>query len=370
MSNENFNILSVVGARPQFVKAAVVSKALREFGFSEYLVHTGQHYDEFMSDIFFQELSIKDPPLNLSVGSGSHAYQTADMLKGIEDAIRQVKPALVLVYGDTNSTLAASLAAVKLHVPIAHVEAGARNFSLTIPEEVNRVVTDHLSALLFCVTKTNVQNLAKEGIDKGVFLVGDVMYDIFQQNKSKALERMELLSKFGLEKGNYILTTLHRPSNVDNPDTLLSILRGIISAGKKVVFPVHPRTRNVIDSVFDKISVDISGNLIMTDPVGYLDMLCFEINSYCIVTDSGGVQREAYFAGKPCLTIFENTAWVETVEEGWNRVIPPDTFPISKALNSITIPSAPRLAFGDGTASNKIASIIHQKLSDGITVDG
>lgn len=314
-------IITIIGARPQFIKAAPVSKVLRESGHQEYLVHTGQHYDTNMSQVFFDELQIPEPDVNLGVGSGSHGWQTGQMLMALERVIQEVKPDWVLVYGDTNSTLAGALAAVKLHILIAHVEAGLRSFNREMPEEINRVLTDHCSDLLFCPTQTAVDNLAKEGITKGVHLVGDTMYDAVIQFSEIARSRSTILEKLGLGPKEYLLATIHRPYNTDNPENLHSILSAFTEIDEPIIFPVHPRTRQCLSDL--KLKTD-NLKLRLLEPVGYLDMLVLEKNAKAILTDSGGMQKEAYFLRVPCITLRTETEWVETVEAGWNVAVGAD----------------------------------------------
>ncbi|HXC79644.1 MAG TPA: UDP-N-acetylglucosamine 2-epimerase (non-hydrolyzing), partial [Candidatus Acidoferrum sp.] len=297
-------ILSVVGARPQFIKAAPVSRVLRRKHL-EVLVHTGQHYDDNMSDIFFRELDIPKPDINLGVGSGPHGAQTGGMMAGLEKIVLEVNPDWVLVYGDTNSTLAAALVAAKLHVPVAHVEAGVRSFDRRMPEEINRVVADHVSDRLLCPTEVAVRNLAREGVERGVRLVGDVMYDAFLFYRGAAAERAGIVNKLGLAPGQFALATLHRAENADVPERLRSILEGIVLSGLNVVLPLHPRTRARLEGA-------PPSQIHVIDPVGYLEMLALEEAAALIVTDSGGVQKEAYFLGKPCITLRDSTEWTET----------------------------------------------------------
>lgn len=345
-------ILTVVGARPQFVKAAVVSRALRKCH-REILVHTGQHYDHGLSELFFRELDLPPPTRWLGVGSGSHAEQTGKMLMKIETAIIEEKPDLVVVYGDTNSTLAGAMAAVKLSVPVAHIEAGCRSYDRTMPEEVNRVVTDHMSSLLFCPTKRSVTNLAKEGITTGVHDVGDVMYDLFlslaQQSVSGVLEEQ------GLVPGKYLVATIHRAVNTDSRERLTAIVEALSNLEEEVIFPVHPRTRKAIAF----LGCSPSGRLRLIDPLGYRDMLTLLRHARLILTDSGGIQKEAFFLGTPCLTLRENTEWGETVEAGWNRLIPIDRQQIETMVRSWR-PNTDRPTglFGDGQAGQKIAEIL------------
>jgi UDP-N-acetylglucosamine 2-epimerase len=343
-------VLSVVGARPQFIKAAPVSRVLRQ-KHEEVLVHTGQHYDDNMSEVFFRELEIPHPDINLSVGSGSHGTQTAEMLKGLEKVVIDARPDLVLVYGDTNSTLAGALAAAKLHVKLAHVEAGLRSFDRRMPEEVNRVLTDHVSDLLFCPTDVARGNLEREGIEHGVHVVGDVMYDAFLHNSEMARAKSKTVERLGLHAGEFVLATVHRAENTDDQGRLQAILRGLAGSGRQVVLPIHPRTKAVLgDDSWPSIRV--------IDPVGYLDMLALEDAAALIVTDSGGVQKEAYFMGKPCVTLRDSTEWTETVEAGWNVLVGSDPGRITEALRTFK-PSGDRPAlFGDGHAAEKIAGLL------------
>ncbi|HEV8633841.1 MAG TPA: UDP-N-acetylglucosamine 2-epimerase (non-hydrolyzing) [Chloroflexota bacterium] len=344
------HVLSVVGARPQFVKAWAVGRALRR-RHRETLLHTGQHYDDAMSRVFFDELAIPQPDVNLGVGSGPHGQQTGAMLAGIEPEIAARRPDWVLVYGDTNSTLAGALAAAKLHVPVGHVEAGLRSFNRRMPEELNRVLTDHLSRRLFCPTETAVRNLAGEGITTGVDLVGDVMYDA----TAAALERAgpAVLDRHGLDGRTYVLATVHRAENTDDPARLEQIVRGLARLDRPVLWPLHPRTRARLGGLR-------AGNIIMTEPFGYLDMLSAERSASTIVTDSGGVQKEAYILGVPCVTVRDETEWVETVETGWNRLAGADADRIV-ALVGQPPPSGarPRL-FGDGRASERVVELLER----------
>lgn len=317
-------LLSVIGARPQFVKAAMVCRALRERGVEHVLVHTGQHYDDNMSEVFFEELEIPDPHYNLGVGSASHGAQTGRMLEALEDVLLKESPDWVLVYGDTNSTLAGALAAAKLHVPVAHVEAGLRSHNRRMPEEVNRVLTDHASDLLFAPTLAAVANLKREGIPADhIELVGDVMYDatLFYAAKAERLSRV--LERLNLGPKGYILATVHRAENTDDPLRLATIVEGFVrvAAVSPLVWPVHPRTRRALEQ-FGLLEKAQAG-LRLIDPVGYLDMVMLEKNAALIATDSGGIQKEAFFYRVPCVTLREQTEWVELLELGWNRLVPP-----------------------------------------------
>ena len=312
-------VVTIVGARPQFIKAAPLCRALRQAGIQEFFVHTGQHYDDAMSSVFFRDLELPEPDINLNIGSDSHGKQTGRMLIGIEEVLQKENPDWVVVYGDTNSTLAGALAAVKLHIPVAHVEAGLRSFNKAMPEEHNRVVTDHVSTLLFCPTQTAVKNLEKEGIVEGVHLVGDVMYDSLLHNLKLAEERSHIIEQLQLQPKRYALTTVHRAENTDNPERLRSIFAAfaqIADSGLPVIIPLHPRTRKQL-AALDEIDV---GKLRLIEPVSYLDMLQLEKYAQVILTDSGGVQKEAYWVETPCVTLRDETEWVELVEYGYNQL--------------------------------------------------
>lgn len=320
-------IVTIVGARPQFIKAAAVSQVMRAVpGVREVLVHTGQHYDENMSGVFFRELEIPEPDYNLGVGSGSHGEQTGRMLEAIEKVLLKEKPEWVLVYGDTNSTLAGALAAVKLHMPVAHVEAGLRSFNRRMPEEINRVLTDHAADMLFAPTRAAVENLRRESIsEERIHLVGDVMYDAALFYGEKARRESRVLERLGLKPEKYILVTIHRAENTDDPSRLRSIVKGLCEVGKSipVVFPVHPRTRKALER--HGLLEEAVASLRLIEPVGYLDMVMLEQNACLIATDSGGVQKEAFFYRVPCVTLRSETEWVELVELGWNRLVYPHT---------------------------------------------
>ena len=348
-------IASIVGARPQFIKCAPVSRELRK-EHEEVLIHTGQHYDHGMSEVFFEELAIPKPDYNLNIGSGTHGHQTGAMLGAIEDVLQQENPDLVLVYGDTNSTLAGALAAAKLHVPVAHVEAGLRSFDRRMPEEINRVLTDHCSDLLFCPTETAVENLADEGITGGVHLVGDVMVDAMNYNRAVAEERSRILEAVGVRPGEYLVITVHRPSNTDSRENMVAILSALAEAGRPVVFPVHPRTRNYLGRY--GLLAKMPENVQVTEPLGYLDMLHLMAHAAKILTDSGGVQKEAYMLGVPCITLRENTEWVETVEAGWNVLVGAGREEIVSMIHEFAPAGDQPPLFGDGRAAAGIAKII------------
>lgn len=358
-------LVTIIGARPQFIKAAPFSEVFRQHN-TEILVHTGQHYDTNMSDIFFDELRIPKPDYHLGVGSASHGKQTAAMLAGIEEIILNEKPDGVLVYGDTNSTLAGALAASKLHVPVYHVEAGLRSYNQRMPEEQNRVLTDHLSTLLLCPTQTAVDNLKKEGITTGVLNVGDIMYDSVLRNIGLAtakyahgewlrqIQQDNASLPFLVEKG-YYLATIHRAENTDDPVRLTTIFRAFRSLNKPVLLPLHPRTKKLVEN----LNLDLH-NIHIIQPVGYLLMLFLTANANMVVTDSGGLQKEAYFLKTPCTTLRDQTEWVETLENAWNVLSPIEESTIitnvHRILTCLNHPQ-PRL-FGDGNAAQKICDAV------------
>jgi UDP-N-acetylglucosamine 2-epimerase len=354
-------LVTILGARPQFIKAAPVSKALKQAGQREFLLHTGQHYDYNMSQVFFDELQLPQPDVNLGIGSGPHGEQTARMLAGIEQILMQEKPDWVLVYGDTNSTLAGAIAAVKLHLPLAHVEAGLRSFNRQMPEEHNRVLTDHCSDLLLCPTRSARDNLAREGLPGSqpgvrVAQVGDSMYDAVLHFAQIGNQRSSILRGLGVLDKEYLLATVHRQENTDDMLRLQGILEGLCRSKFPVIFPVHPRTRaRLIEmGLMDKLA---STNLRLIEPLGYLDMLVLEQNARRILTDSGGMQKEAFFFSVPCITLRDETEWIETVQSGWNILAGADAAQIEAALNQATPEgnASPHI-FGDGHAAEKIVS--------------
>ncbi len=353
-------ILTIVGARPQFVKASVVSAALKPLC-DEVIVHTGQHYDKNMSDVFFEELSIPKPAYNLGVGSGSHGKQTGEMLMRIEEVIGEEKPDILMVYGDTNSTLAGALAASKLHIPVAHVEAGLRSYNMRMPEEQNRVLTDHISTWLLCPTETAVKNLAKEGITRGVTMTGDVMLDSVLHFLSVARtnpDKVKIYETLGLTPKQYRLATLHRAETTDGGiEAVMRIFRAFEQLPQRVVIPIHPRTRGLAEQA---ISQGGFTNIQLIDPVGYLEMLLLTSGACQVLTDSGGLQKEAYFMEVPCVTLRTETEWVETLHGNWNILASLTTEDIlQKALNTVPDPAArDSKPFGDGHASDKIAQIL------------
>jgi UDP-N-acetylglucosamine 2-epimerase len=351
---KRLKIVSVVGARPQFIKAAAMSRALRA-RHDEILVHTGQHYDYAMSDIFFEGLDMPPADVNLGIGSGSHGGQTGAMLKCLEDILARHQPDYLVIYGDTNSTLAGALAASKIYVPIAHVEAGLRSYNRRMPEEINRVVADHLSSLLLCPSQTAVTNLAAEGITRNVHVVGDVMLDVLNWAREQARTNPpQVLGRLGLTKGDYLLLTVHRSENTDDPARLRGILDALDQIDQRIVFPVHPRARKVISG----LDVQLGSHVALIDPVGYLDMVTLAESARLILTDSGGLQKEAYWLETPCITLRGETEWVETVEAGWNRLVGSQPGTIVDAVRTFVPPSSHPALYGDGMAAAKCVDLL------------
>ncbi|UTY23925.1 non-hydrolyzing UDP-N-acetylglucosamine 2-epimerase [Treponema denticola] len=356
------HILTIIGARPQFIKAAVLSRYIRNnphLGIKETLIHTGQHYDQNMSDIFFDEMDIPYPDYNLQIGSGSHGKMTGLMLEKIEALLLDLKPDAVLVYGDTNSTLAGALAASKLHIPVAHVEAGLRSYMMVMPEEQNRRLTDHLSTWLFCPTDTAVDNLKKEGIistsslpsadNKIVCKTGDIMYDasLYYRKKNVSLQT----------PNDFILLTIHRAENTDDLVRLKSIVNAINAVSeKKFIFPVHPRTKKILAEQ----GLQFASHVKLIDPVGYLEMLKYEDVCSAVLTDSGGVQKEAFFFQKPCITMRDTTEWIELVSSGWNTLTGADTEKIVSAIRNIHIPENYPQLYGEGHTAEKIIEVLRK----------
>lgn len=354
-------IVSIVGARPQFIKIAPVSRAIAQLNKKEgrevikdIFVHTGQHYDYEMSEIFFKELGIKEPDYNLGVGSGSHGAQTGEMLMKIEEIFISENPDIVMVYGDTNSTLAGALAASKLQIKVAHVEAGLRSFDRRMPEEINRVLTDHISYLLFCPTQMSLDNLVKEGVTEGMHLVGDVMMDALEYNKKIAEKSSRIIEELGLERGKYQVITVHRPANTDSKENMSNIIEALGESRKIVVFPVHPRTEKYLR----EYGLDMPANVKIIQPLGYLDMLKLMAGAHKILTDSGGIQKEAYMLGVPCITLRENTEWVETLDGGWNVLTGADKRKIIEAIHKHAPIDETRRNFGISGASERISGIL------------
>ncbi len=358
------NIVTIIGARPQFVKAAIVSRQIQQMTeLKEIVVHTGQHYDANMSEVFFDELEMAPPSYNLEIGSSSHGAQTGQMLTAIEQVLLKEKPKAVLIYGDTNSTLAGAIAASKLHIPVFHVEAGLRSFNMKMPEEINRIVSDRLSSLLFAPTQTAVDNLMQEGTsaDK-VHLVGDVMYDVALYFGQKAEKVSNILNTLGLKDKPYLLTTIHRAENTDDTNRLSAIFNGLMQVAKDfpVVLPLHPRTRHALDK--SGLLDQVLQQLTILEPLGFLDMLQLEKQAQLIVTDSGGVQKEAFFHETPCVTLRDETEWLELVELGWNTLVKPDNAnsivkALVKQLNA-NPPSTTAKPYGSGDSAAKITELI------------
>jgi UDP-N-acetylglucosamine 2-epimerase len=346
--SSSYKVVSIVGARPQFIKLAPVSSALKAFSIPHTIIHTGQHYDRTMSDIHFQQLGLDQPNYHLGIGSASHGRQTGEMLINIEEVLKKEKPVLSLVYGDTNSTLAGALASVKLKIPVGHVEAGLRSFDRYMPEEINRVITDHISEYLFCPTKNAMRLLKAEGIN-GI-LTGDVMVD--------ALMLFSKIKTAHPYKKPFVLATIHRAENTDNKKRFLGIWKGLNLVANKipVVFPVHPRTKNTYRDLLSKHKK----NLILCDPAGYLDMLSLIKDAQCVITDSGGVQKEAFILKTPCVTVRDITEWPETVDAGANCLVDADPTAIHQKIDEMTNKSISwkKNPFGDGKASYKIARFI------------
>lgn len=349
-------IMTVIGARPQFVKAAVVSRAFKEHrkDVQEVIVHTGQHYDANMSDVFFDDLKIPKPDFNLGIGGGSHGQNTGRMLEKIEALIINESPDCVLVYGDTDSTLAGALAASKLHVPVAHVEAGLRSFNKRMPEEINRILTDHVSALLFAPTNTAKDNLLNEGFKKNnIFLTGDVMCDATLFYREMARLPKEISSDHH-DLSDFVLCTIHRAENTDDPARLKEILKGLGTCNRKVILPLHPRAKSKISNY----GIRMPDNISIINPVGYLEMVWLESHCKVVATDSGGVQKEAYLLGKPCVTLRDETEWVELVSSGWNRLAGSDAELISDLIESFPAVSERPSFYGDGNAGKEIVNLL------------
>lgn len=351
-------VVSIVGARPQFVKAAALSRELRK-RHTEILVHTGQHYDDNMSDVFFRDLDLPEPDYHLGVGSGPHGQQTADMLERIASVLAEEKPDWVIVYGDTNSTLAGALAAARAQVPLAHVEAGLRSFNRAMPEEINRVLSDRLSTLLLCPSDVAVANLEREGITDGVYLVGDIMADVLQWALARVGDSADVLARLGVERKRYLLATLHRAENTDDPARLRNILTAFNRLEEPIVFPVHPRTRKVMDT----LGLALGAHIRIVPPAGYLDMVVLEKHARLILTDSGGMQKEAYWLGIPCVTLRDETEWVETVASGWNTLVGADPFAIVEATRSFSPPANRSALYGNGHAAERCRAAIEERWS-------
>lgn len=352
------HILTIVGARPQLIKAALVSAALAKQNLSEHILHTGQHFDYRMSEVFFDELNLPTPTWHLGLGGLSHGAMTGRMLEHIEAILQTQKPRWVLVYGDTNSTLAGALAAAKLGIPVAHVEAGMRSFNRQMPEEINRILTDHLATLLFVTSASAADLLLREGISQGIHTVGDVMYDAVLHFRSVA-KRTNILDHLGLYPKRYALVTVHRQENTDHPERLVAICTALNQLAKEMplVFPLHPRTRQRLEAA----GISLDASILQTEPLSYLEMLALEEQSRIILTDSGGIQKEALYLGVPCITLRDETEWTETVAAGWNYLTGVDSNRIQQAVERILgkdWQTPPPQLYGDGKAATKIASIL------------
>lgn len=349
-------IASVVGVRPQFVKASVVSRELRK-KHEEILIHTGQHYDYQMNKVFFEQLNIPEPNYHLNIGSGSHGFQTGEMLKKIEEVLITEKPDLVLTYGDTNSTLAGALAASKLHIKTAHIESGLRSFDRSMPEEINRILTDHCSDILFCPTENAIKNLKNEGITENVYLTGDVMVDSLLYNKGIAEKKSNILSDLDLKSKEYLVATVHRAGNTDDKQKLKNIVDAFSEINEDIVFPLHPRTEKLLRKY--ELYEKLQSSVVLTQPLAFFEFINLMSHAKMMLTDSGGIQKEAYVLKVPCITLRDNTEWVETIKDGWNVLVGTDKEEIVKMVKELK----PRLythtnIFGNGDASKNIISII------------
>ncbi len=349
-------ILTVIGNRPQFIKAAAVSPALRGAG-REILVHTGQHFDDQLSDVFFAELGLPAPDRELGIALGSNTSQTARMLAALEPVLAEVVPDAVLVYGDTNSTLAGALAAAQAGVPVAHVEAGMRSGDRSMPEELNRVLTDHASTLLLCSSETAVENLRRESASGEVELVGDVMVDVALTLQPRVRDRLDLVSRWGVEPGGYVLVTAHRAGNVDDPDRLEQLVELLLAVPRPIVFPLHPRTRSRLLEYGLLTRLQAGPHAILAPPLGYLELTALLCNASAAMTDSGGLQKEAYLAGVPCITLRPSTEWTETVDAGWNVLVDLDAAAALAALARRPPRERPSL-YGDGHAGERIVAAL------------
>ena len=344
-------IFSIVGARPQFIKLAPLSAALSGLH-EEFIVHTGQHYDYAMSEKIFLDLGIRKPDIHLNIGSGSQALQTGEMMIKLEAAMMEKKPDIIIIFGDTNSTLAGAMAASKLNIPIIHIEAGLRSYNRSMPEEINRIVADHVSQYLFVPTQTAVDILKKEGLEKNTYLTGDIMVDTMKNNIKIALQKSTIIQDLQLENHEFNLLTLHRNYNVDNTDILEHILGQLGKLEEKILFPVHPRTKKMLTA-----SYHVPGNIHMVEPQGYLDFIVLEQASKRIITDSGGIQKEAYILRKPCITLRTETEWIETVEEKWNCLINPTDDSITSTIANFKVPEKQQDIFGKDV-TEKMVKII------------
>ena len=349
-------ILSVVGARPQFIKLALLSQEIKKH-FKEIIVHTGQHYDYEMSKIFFKNLEIPEPDYNLGVGSAEREEQIKKMNDGLEKIFLEEKPDLVIVFGDTNSTLAGAQVASKLGIKLAHVESGMRSFDKTMPEEINRIETDKVSDILFCSTKTAVDNLDKEGMKGSIHLVGDIMIDALKASIAAAEKNSNIIEQLNLKEKEFMVATVHRAGNTDDEENLKNIVEAFVECGDKIVFPVHPRTTKALKSYGLDRKFEAT-NVIVVKPFGYIDMLVLEKNSKKILTDSGGVQKEAYFFKVPCITLRDETEWVETVDDGWNILTGSNKSKILDAIGDFLPQRKQHENYGNGNSASKIVEIL------------
>lgn len=349
-------IITILGARPQFIKAAALSRAFQAYPqIEEVIIHTGQHYDQNMSEIFFEEMDIPKPKYNLGVGGSTHGAMTGQQLEKIETILMQEKPDLVLVYGDTNSTLAGALAATKLHIPIAHVEAGLRSFNKNMPEEINRILTDHISDFLFAPTENSKQNLIKEGIDEEkIFIVGDIMYDVALFYSERA-EKPNWFDSLNLSE--FALSTIHRAESTDDATKLADIFEGLCASPIAIILPLHPRTQGKVQ----EFNITIPKNVYVVEPLGYLQMIWLEKNSQFVITDSGGVQKEAYFHKKHCITLREETEWSELVENGYNTLVGTDSKKVALAVSQKYVTSNFKKLYGNGDTAERIMEILNKQ---------
>lgn len=346
-------IFSIVGARPQFIKLAPLSSRLSEMH-EEFIVHTGQHYDYSMSEKIFVDLGIRKPDIHLGIGSGTQATQTGEMMIKLESAMKEKKPGIVIIFGDTNSTLAGAIAASKLNIPIVHIEAGLRSYNPSMPEEINRIVSDHVSKYLFAPTQTAVDILKKEGLEKNTYLTGDIMVDTMKNNIQIALKKSNIICDLKLADREYNLLTLHRNYNVDRTDILTHLLTQLGEVKERIIFPVHPRTKKMLAEA----SFSMPANITTTEPQGYLDFIRLEFSANKIITDSGGIQKEAYILRKPCITIRTETEWIETVEEKWNLLIDPSDNSIASKISGFEQPKQQTEIFGQNV-TEKMVNIIN-----------
>ncbi len=357
-------VLSIVGARPQFVKAALLSREFRARGVDERLVHTGQHYDERMSDVFFSELELPAPHSHLGVGSGSHAHQTAQMMMRLESVVLENEPDCVLVYGDTNSTIAGALVAAKLNVPLVHVEAGLRSFDRTMPEEVNRLVADRLGDLLLAPSEGSAEQLRREGVEAPIFIVGDLMVDLALLAAERLPARPAILDRFDLHEKQFAVATIHRASNTDNAAVFARLIAGLRRCGMPVVFPVHPRTRPLVEA----FKVGAGDGIVTCEPLSYLDMLALQVHARAVVTDSGGIQKESITLGTPCVTLRDRTEWTETLQDGWNVLAGSDPRTIAAAA-SRPAPAERIFPFGAGNSAKRIVDAITATIPDATRIE-